>query len=566
MKKLVESKFIFLFFCFVAFFKTEAQNLAKAGFFSGGSEINDIAWDFGSSSLFIATYATSDSIDVDPRFNVTNRIVGNNGNWKQAIIQCDSNFNPLNLWQYNDTSGVIIYSLNSFYGDLWVTGYFNNKANLDIKNGTAPVQSANPWNSNVGFIARYSNQMDYKGSYIFGSEAVSGVEPWELAPDGNGGVYCSGLVFSDSTDFPSQNGTYWLAKNDAWNSFVLRIDSTMNLNWAKLLNGKTQIWAMEVIDSALFIGGVGRDVNGIGALNVNSNGSYDIILSGVSISGTPLFYTNIGGSSYDLLFSMSKTASGKILIAGRFNGQVEFNPLGSSASFQYGADHDAFIATYNPSGTLNWVKTFANQGTNRTIYAKQVSGSELMSAQLFDEDYISSGDTAIAKPGKSAYGIFTHDLNGNVTSMFSIDSCAGNIGTIVSVPNGAILRLMTGVPFALKLNDGTTLEPDSTEYLAGSSSGNLLLRFSNFQGVDIEERIGNELFLYPNPADDYIYVNGIKGENFFCTIYNNNGALVFSELVQSTNGISIQDLSNGNYYLHIEDEGLIKVIPLVIQH
>ena len=189
-----------------------------------------------------------------------------------------------------------------------------------------------------------------------------------------------------------------------------------------------------------------------------------------------------------------------------------------------------------------------------------------MSAQLFNEDYISSGDTAIAKQGKSAYGIFTHDLNGNVTSMYSIDSCAGNLGTIVSVPNGVILKLMTGKRFAIKLQDGTTLEPDSTEYLGGYSSGNLLLRFSNFQGVDIEEKFGNELFLYPNPADDYIYVNGIKGENFFCTIYNNNGALVFSERVQSANGISIQDLSNGNYYLHIEDEGLIKVIPLVIQH
>ena len=69
-----------------------------------------------------------------------------------------------------------------------------------------------------------------------------------------------------------------------------------------------------------------------------------------------------------------------------------------------------------------------------------------------------------------------------------------------------------------------------------------------FSGVGLEE--GQTLFsIYPNPATDFVRIEG----NVFTEvqIYNTLGQLV--KKVQNTNAISVNDMTNGIYLLHISD-------------
>ncbi len=66
---------------------------------------------------------------------------------------------------------------------------------------------------------------------------------------------------------------------------------------------------------------------------------------------------------------------------------------------------------------------------------------------------------------------------------------------------------------------------------------------------------GNDINVYPNPANDYINIENSGDGNF--TLYNQLGQLVFSiELTLGKNTIKTSGLEQGIYYYIIENNGL----------
>lgn len=77
--------------------------------------------------------------------------------------------------------------------------------------------------------------------------------------------------------------------------------------------------------------------------------------------------------------------------------------------------------------------------------------------------------------------------------------------------------------------------------------------------VDTFKNVDASLNLYPNPAKNFVKVNGLKANESY-TIYNTIGAVVKSGTVANNEEITIVNLTNGLYFLKFKNGNAIKFI------
>lgn len=77
--------------------------------------------------------------------------------------------------------------------------------------------------------------------------------------------------------------------------------------------------------------------------------------------------------------------------------------------------------------------------------------------------------------------------------------------------------------------------------------------------VDTFENTSNSVSLYPNPAKNFIKVNGLKTNESY-TVYNTIGAVVKTGTVANNQEIAINDLTNGLYFLKFKNGNAMKFI------
>ena len=83
-------------------------------------------------------------------------------------------------------------------------------------------------------------------------------------------------------------------------------------------------------------------------------------------------------------------------------------------------------------------------------------------------------------------------------------------------------------------------------------------------GVGQVVSLQNKIKIYPNPTSKYIYINqGIKKELKF-SVFNINGQLIKSSLLNSiSNKIDLSNLKNGVYFIRIETENEVKTRKII---
>lgn len=99
----------------------------------------------------------------------------------------------------------------------------------------------------------------------------------------------------------------------------------------------------------------------IGSTMLSSAGEKDVLLAKYSPNGTLLWAVSGGGQQTDEGLSVCTDPNNNVFVTGFFKGQADF---GSTTI--YGMDvEDIFIAKYNQSGTLQWVKYAMGPGDDR---------------------------------------------------------------------------------------------------------------------------------------------------------------------------------------------------------
>jgi len=168
--------------------------------------------------------------------------------------------------------------------------------------------------------------------------------------------------------------------------FVVKLDSSGNLSWAKTIGGASDDYGYSIqqtSDGGYVITG---STDSYGA------GDFDVFVVKLDSSGNLSWAKTIGGASYGYGNSIQQTSDGGYVIAGH---------TGS-----YGAGNaDVFAVKLDSSGNLSWAKTIG--GTN-SDYGRSIQ-------QASDGGYVITGSTYSYGAGNSDVFVVKLDSSGNLS-------------------------------------------------------------------------------------------------------------------------------------------------------
>ncbi len=258
---------------------------------------------------------------------------------------------------------------------LYLTGYYRGLVDFDTGSGIAQLQSAN--DGEDAFIAKYDLA---NGNYVWaqsiGSSNGSDVG-YAIQPDSQGNVYASGS-FRGTIDFnadPSE--TFNMSSIGTASIYLLKLNGQGEFIWARnfgAVNGSNSSserpfdLAINSTDgvylSGYFLNQMDCDPSAANEFMISSNGNWDIFALQISNEGNFVWAENFGGSSSEYPYQIAIGPDDKLVVTGKFGGDVDFNPSGGNQVSHQGA-FDSFILKLDTS-TLSIDST--NSVGNFTAY------------------------------------------------------------------------------------------------------------------------------------------------------------------------------------------------------
>ena len=189
---------------------------------------------------------------------------------------------------------------------------------------------------------------------VFGGTGVDYIS--SMAVDGSGTTYSVG-AYEGTVDFDPGSGTESLTSTGVDDTFVVKLDSSGELVWAKSLGGSSQDQAMDVASDdsgnvyilGRFTGTADFDP-GLGVSNLTSNGAFDVFIVKLNSSGDFLWAKSYGNSYDDQPHAVAVDSSGKVYITGWFQQTVDFDPGAGVTNFASAGGTDAYLLKLNSTG------------------------------------------------------------------------------------------------------------------------------------------------------------------------------------------------------------------------
>jgi hypothetical protein len=194
--------------------------------------------------------------------------------------------------------------------------------------------------------------------------AVFGGTDWDylngMAVDNSGNVILTG-AFQGTADFDPSSGTESISSAGSNDVFVVKLDSSGQLVWAKSVGGTGNDQGNAVaVDSSgnvyvagSFSGTADFDP-GSGTANLSAVGFEDGFVLKLDADGTYQWGKRIGGSSADYARGVAADSSGNVFTTGYFQGTVDFDPGAASANLASAGGNDAFLQKLDSDGNYAW--------------------------------------------------------------------------------------------------------------------------------------------------------------------------------------------------------------------
>jgi len=227
-------------------------------------------------------------------------------------------------------------------------------------------------------------------------------------------------------------------------AFLLRLDSSGNIAWKKILRGNSDNQANSVqqtSDGGFIIAGY---TYSFGA------GSRDSLLLKVDSSGNIAWKKIFGGRGDDQALFAQQTSNGGFIIAGHTD------PYSDD-----GSEYGPFVLKLDPSGNMVWKKA-ASEG---------ISSSVNFIGQTPDGGFIVAGDTWATPDGTPQLFLIKLDPSGNIVSKKLFE---GRCSTLIDIPDITVVEpgLSESSDFSLSasepattlvdISSGTVTDPDLT--------------------------------------------------------------------------------------------------------
>lgn len=187
-------------------------------------------------------------------------------------------------------------------------------------------------------------------------------DPYGITETNDGNFILVGASDSTDVDISNNKGTY-----DFW---VISISSTGTLLWEKNYGGLEIDEGRGIVKTSdgnfIIIGNTRSDDQDI----TTNNGGSDIWLLKITDDGTLLWDKNIGGTSFDIGYSIKMSNTGFIISGASRSQNIDLNQ-------NYG-QNDALLAQIDANGTINWLKTAGGTNEDLAYDAVQLDNGEII--------------------------------------------------------------------------------------------------------------------------------------------------------------------------------------------
>ncbi|MFH2143681.1 MAG: T9SS type A sorting domain-containing protein [Bacteroidota bacterium] len=351
----------------------------------------------------------------------------------------------------------------------------------------------------------------------------------------DGGFVVAGCSFSNDGDVSGNHGSY-----DYW---VVKLDSTGDVQWQKCLGGTDYDWAYSIqqtSDGGFIVAGWSESNDG----NVSGNqGDRDFWIVRLNSTGDVQWQKCLGGTSYDYAYSIQQTSDGGYIVAG-----YSFSNDGDVSGNHSTSTPDSWVVRLNSTGDVQWQKCLGGAGSDNAYSIQQTSDGGFIVAGLSASN---DGDVS-ENHGNSDSWVVKLNSTGDV----QWQKCLGG----------------TSSDYAYSIQKTS----DSGFIIAGYSNSNDGDVSGNHGSYDfwvvklssevyIEELTAeDDVNIYPNPANDRI--NLLTKENATFEIINIQGQIVDTKsLIDKSNNLDISNLPSGVYTLRIKTDRGIAIRKLIKQ-
>lgn len=419
-------------------------------------------------------------------------------------------------------------------GNAIVAGYFYSSS---ITFGTFTLNNTSGYSDM--FIAKYDASGTAIWAYNFGGVYDDQVLAVEC--DNNGNIYLTGYFLADSlimgTDTALCAGTY--------DMFVAKLDSAGNLLWLQSAgtSGDERGTAITVDPNGNVIAGgtfntsnfiVGNDTL------IYAGGAYsDMFLTKYDAAGNNLWAFEEGGTYLDEVQDLSIDQNGNIYLAAQVYSSgiiIGSDTMNNSGSSFY---CDVVIAKYDLNGTPQWAEMYGVGTGNDIVYAIDVDPNGVSYITGIHGSGIDFGGNIL-----SGTGVFVvrHESSGMVFWAVHVDGASGT-GVAIGIGDGIFV---SGNVYAASATFG------AFNVSSAGSNDIYIAHLSQVLDIPLLAAVPS-ITAWPNPARDYIKVNGILSQTSHSySIFNSLGQEVISQtLLPGENVIDVAALAPGVYCLRI---------------
>lgn len=361
-------------------------------------------------------------------------------------------------------------------GNVYVTGY--SRGMLDFDPGIAVYNLTSVGGGDV-FILKLDSLGNFIWAKLFGGSSSINYDFGEgVAVDDIGNVYTIGN-FPGTVDFDPGAGVYNMTSSGGNDIFVLKLDSSGNFIWVKILGGVgDDHGASIVVDTNENVHTTGyfdltADFDpGSGTYNLTASGYIDVFISKLDINGDFVWAKKVGGGYIDIGLCNTLDIIGNLYITGYFFNTADFDPGSALLNVVSNGGGDIFILKLNSAGNFIWVKSMGGSSDEMgmSIVLDAFGGNIYTTGSYSDivdfnqnaglYNLVSAGGTDIFvhKMSQPPVGIQEYNSNSNFISLFPNPTTNNFTIETINPTNISIVNLLGQELFNSKIDKSQTID------------------------------------------------------------------------------------------------------------
>lgn len=333
------------------------------------------------------------------------------------------------VWAIQSEGTLDIYA-NSLALDpsanIYMAGNFQGSVDMDGGPGTLTLTSSG---ADDIFVSKY----DSSGNLIW-AKNIGGTAfdyGFSIAVDDSGNTYATGS-FRETVDFDPGPGTFTLTSFNASEDIcILKLNASGDFAWAAQMGGNStdRPSSIAVHASGVYSTGFFSETSdfdpGAGTVALTSNGSLDIYLLKLGLSGNFAWVQQMGGAQADIGYSIA-AGTGGVFSTGGFGEVADFDPTAGIFNLTSAGLADVYVQRLsdNPVTAINEKET-----GNISIFPNPNNGS----FSVFMNNTI-TGSAAISiynATGLKVYELGNIDATGKVEKTIDLGAVESGIYTMI---------------------------------------------------------------------------------------------------------------------------------------